>query len=100
MADLDWLSKIRELAVDDALDLIFETVDDAFLEGRFADVDAALDRVDLGELDSFLVIGFLSATLAARDKLTRRSAFVERARSRLLDLGCTDRIDRLMLGLD
>ncbi len=100
MVDLDWLSESYALSGDDALDLIFERVDDALLGSNFDQVDAVLDAVELDKLDSVKVIGFLSVTRAAKSKLARRGAFVERARARLLDLGCADRIDRLMSGLD
>lgn len=100
MVDHDWLAESYALSGDDALDLIFERVDDALLAGEFDRVDAVLDAVKLDKLDSALVVGFLSVTRAAKSKLARRGVFVVRARARLLDLGCADRINQLMSGLD
>lgn len=85
--------------IDHGLNLIIEYTDDCFLENRFQDCDFLLDTVNLNLLDTFLIVGFLSATRCAKNKLKSRKTFVERARIRLTELA-PDRIERLMSGLD
>lgn len=82
----------------DALTLIYDTIDEMLLTSRFADVDRVLARVDVGRLDITLALGFLSITSAARVRLSERSALVARVEARVRELA-PDRVDALMDGL-
>lgn len=78
----EWLERVYALAAadqhDDAIDIVFEQIDTALCEDRFADVDAALSAADVSRLTTYEMVGFLTITLAARSKLANRSAFIER----------------------
>ena len=65
-----------DLDDDSKLDLLFDKVDDWLCEGKFSMVDLFLKRVPIYNLDCNLWIGILSITLAAKDQLTARQAFV------------------------
>ena len=85
--------------IDAAMDLVFDRIDGHLIEGHFESVDDLLAVVDLGALDTNLVVGFLTATLSAADRLPRRVDFVKRAREALARLA-PERVERLIAGLD
>lgn len=99
---LAWLDNVYVFVaqgnVDDAVDIIFDRLDDALCEGDFRACDSVLRATDLSRLDTHAIVGFLSITLAAREQLHERSRFVTRAERRLRVLA-PDRIDGLMSGL-
>lgn len=83
---------------DEAIDVLFDYVDGLLCDGNFDECNDLLNVVDFERLDSNLVVGFLSITISAKDKLRSRSNFVERAEGRLKILA-PDRVDNLMSGL-
>ncbi len=83
---------------DDWIDELFERVDRWHSEGEFDKSDEHLRGLDVDALDTYQIVGVLSITLPAKESLTEREAFVERARQRLLVLA-PDRIVGLMQGL-
>jgi hypothetical protein len=104
---LAWLDKVYQRPCgaagcwscpDEALSLIYDTLDDLLLEKRFADVDLALAVVNVDKLDVTLALGFLSITLAARERLPSRPDLVARVETRVRQLA-PDRVDALMGGL-
>ncbi|HBJ33843.1 MAG TPA: hypothetical protein DDZ51_03565 [Planctomycetaceae bacterium] len=74
LTDLD-----REETVDEALDLAFDQIDDAFLEGRFDWVDQFLKIADVESMSVSLLVGILTITASAESKLRHRSEFRKRA---------------------
>ena len=74
LTDLD-----REETVDEALDLAFDQIDDAFLEGRFDWVDQFLKIADVESMSVSLLVGILTITVSAESKLRHRSEFRNRA---------------------
>lgn len=80
------------------LDAIFDAVDTALLAGRFRECNRALASVNVDEWPTDLLVGLLSITLAASDKLSARAAFFERARRALKERG-EDTAD-LLVGLE
>lgn len=74
------MSRLRPYEAEDyALDSIMDKVDDLFLSGNFAKVDELLEALEPAELGINLTVGWLTATCDGRDKLVKRSAFVDKA---------------------
>lgn len=98
-----WLGDVYSLVArqrpDDAVDILFDHIDDLLLAGRFAHCDELLRAVDLARLDTNLIVAVLSITLMAAEHLPYRARFFERARRRLAILA-PDRVERLLSGLD
>lgn len=82
---------------DSALDLVLKVIDDLLEAGRFAKIDELLDAVDLSRMDISTALGFLSATLAARDKLSARSEYAKRVRAHFVGV---EHVDVLLRGLE
>src|SRR5690554_3245725 len=77
-ADMGWLDRVYSLVAsgetDDAVDLIFDFVDDRLLEGDAARVDDLLVTTDVKRLDTTLMLAVLSITKPASDQLCNRAA--------------------------
>ena|SRR6188508_1537397 len=63
---------------DDALDLLFETVDDLCYEGQFEAIEPLLKEFDVDKCSTTLAVGVLSITFAAKDELPSRADFYNR----------------------
>lgn len=101
-ADMGWLDRVYSLVAsgetDDAVDLIFDFVDDRLLEGDAARVDDLLVTTDVKRLDTTLMLAVLSITKPASDQLCNRAAFLRRVEARLR-LEEPERMERLLSGL-
>lgn len=85
---LDQLTKALECSnVDDALDVIFDTIDDALLDGKFKECNQALASININEWSTDLLGGILSITLAASHKLPERVAFFRKVRNAIIKRG-------------
>lgn len=74
------MSRLRPYeGIDYATDAIMDTVDDLFLRDEFDKVDEMLPDLEPNELGIDLTIVWLVSTMAAKDKLSKRSAFVDKA---------------------
>lgn len=97
-----WLERVYVLVsqaeLEDAIDLLFEQVDDLLLAGRFNDCDKILQKVDIDRLETNLMIGLLSVTLAAAKELPNR-ALVMSAIRESLTRSDPARVERLLNGL-
>ncbi len=83
-----------------ALDNMFHIVDRAFTDGKFGEVNAAIEAADLTKLDLDTWIGLLSITLCAKNKLPARTALVVNIETRLRVAGESEkRIEGLLGGL-
>jgi hypothetical protein len=70
---------------DGAADKVYDRIDRLLERGEFATCDRLLRRIDLGQLDSNVMVAFLVITLPARQHLHERGPFyrgVERILSR------------------
>jgi len=85
-----WLDRVytfdAEGKVDDALDVLYDAIDDLFDGGHFAHLDAAIREIDVNRLSSALLVGLLSITLAARDHLVEREGLVRAVERRLQEI--------------
>ena len=104
MSDFVWLQDVRseELAGRHraALDVLFDSVDDLLVQNAFGEVDRLLASVDPSEWSTRLLVGFLSITLRAKDKLANRPAFVRSVRSVLEHREPPYRVTSLLSGLE
>lgn len=62
--------------LEDAIDLLYDNVDDLLLAGKMQECDAVLRTLDLSRLESHLMVGLLSITLVASDHLPHRKTLV------------------------
>ncbi len=70
--------------VDEQLDLIFDTFNDLFWANNFEQADKILSEVeDYSSID--LIIGYLVASLPAKDKLPNRRQMLQTAQKRFPD---------------
>lgn len=74
----------QERRSDEAIDLLFDRIDDLLRGGRFPEVDRLLEQVELGRLNEDLLVAFVTITAAARDQLAARASFRSRMREVLV----------------
>lgn len=82
----------------EALDVMFRHINTLLCEDQFSKCNDLLRAIDLQRLDTHLMIGLLSITLAASSILPFRSQLVSNIESRLRKLA-PDRVERLLNGL-
>lgn len=97
----DWFEKMYGLVegdrADEALDILFEEVD-TLLRDDMDLVTEMFEAIDLSRLDTNLLVGVLSITLAGKEYLPSRPQLVQRVEERLRILA-SERIEGLMKGL-
>lgn len=76
--------RVAQGRVDNALDVLYDRVDDLLLEGAFNTCNALLACVDVERSDETLLLGILTITHAARERLPRRAEFFRQVRGRIL----------------
>ena len=80
-----------------ALNLLFGKVDDRLSGGRFDEVDALLKSLDVEGLSENIIVGILSITRRASDRLQFRKEFFEKAWKVVESRGRN--VERLLNGL-
>jgi hypothetical protein len=88
-----------DLSIEDALDALYDRVDGALLAGNFAAVDRELAAVDVGTTELTLLLGWLTITYAARERLPLRARFAVRVFLRAEREQGTDAAVELLRGL-
>lgn len=83
---------------DSGLDLIYDSIDYFMRIGRFSEIDQAISGLDVGTLSTDFLLGILTATLPAKDRLSSRSQFLRSAESALKSRDEYD--DGLLSGLE
>lgn len=87
---------VFQKGTDVALDLIYQTLDDAFRRGHFAFVDQLLTDADLTQMNPQAAVGLLMASYPGRHKLMQRRLFRLRLKKYLThSLGAT-RADHIL----
>lgn len=98
-----FLDQLHDLHVDgrktDELDCVFDTLDDAMVEGRFAFVDAVLRSFDPARMSLPAALSVLTVAVWGKDRLTEREGAVARVSQHILALGRGADHDALMRGL-
>lgn len=82
---------------DAALDLIYDQVDELMQRGEFDRLNSLLKTVNTDELSTDLLLGILTSTLPARNKLTERRSFFAAAKQSIDSRGENE--DGLLTGL-
>jgi Arc/MetJ-type ribon-helix-helix transcriptional regulator len=88
----------RRGRTDAALDLLYDSVDATIRQGRFADLDALLVGLCPADHSVDLLLGILTATLPARERLQSRRGFYRDVESTLASRGELD--EGLLAGLE
>lgn len=100
--DKAWVEQMYTLIasneLEDAIDLLYDNVDEMLLAGKMSECDAILRTIDIHRLEGHLMVGVLSITLAAREHLPHRTVLVAEIEEhfRLTD---PDNVEALMSGL-
>jgi hypothetical protein len=99
-----FLDRVRQLEAsgneDDAIDLIFDTINTFLLENDFARCDSILGRIDVATIPRVLLIAFLTITAAAKSRLPSRSAFFADVNAAITRERGSQLADQLLRGLE
>lgn len=97
-----WVSAAYELdksgKVDEALDVIYDNIDSMLSGGDFIEINRLLGMISITDLSVDLVLGILTSTLPARDRLENRQHFFQIAKECLLSQGLYG--EEILVGLD
>jgi len=97
------LSKIYDLVtsnkIDDAMDLLYDVVDELLSAHSFPICERMLTNIDLGRLNADLLIGVLSITLPAKSVLPARAQLLQRVEEQLARSLPPTQIAELLHGL-
>jgi hypothetical protein len=98
-----WIENIYSLLekgnTGEAINILFRNLNQLFVGGYFKAANKALKIINVGRLDSNLLVALLSITKPAEEHLPYRPLLVEKIRTRLQKLA-PDRVDRLMKNRD
>ena len=89
-----------ELSEDEEVGAIYETVDKMLRRESFIAVDKLLDGLEPKNLTPLVALAYASITFAARDKLTRRGAYMTRLREHFTSTFSRVRVEELLRGID
>jgi hypothetical protein len=95
----DVYSLVKEGRNSDAIDVLFDAIDDMFLDGEFERCNEALEAVRIELLNPTLIVAVLSVTLAAAEHLPYRETLFERSAERLAVIASEMDMDGLLSGL-
>jgi len=100
--DTSWVDEMYMLIASEELEgaigLLYDNIDDMLLEERMQECDRILQMLDLSKMESYLMIGVLSITLSAANKLPSRPALVTRIEN-VLQQTHPDDVNDLLRGL-
>ncbi len=74
MLSLDASEKYRK-----TLDILFTNLDKLHIEGKFQESDEVIRSLNFEKLSVTLIVGILTITLPAKDKLNNRESFFNKA---------------------
>jgi len=99
-----WLDKVmqldREGQVDDAIDIVYENMDELLLDGKYQAAGEILEHIECDQLSEYLLIAFATITLTKKKIIPKRDDFMARVRDSLRRRGTDDEeIDDLLAGL-
>ncbi|MBI5533163.1 MAG: hypothetical protein HY898_10630 [Deltaproteobacteria bacterium] len=87
---------VRENQSRKALTVVYDYMDRLVLDGRFPQAATVLQIVDLTQLDSTCIVGFLTVTFSAREHIPTWAPLQVRARQACLDRGMpADKVERV-----
>lgn len=79
----------------EALDIMFDAIDDACLAGSFDLVDSWLREIDVRLLSAALIVGLLTMSWHAKERVPYRFTFAAAAKDRLVELVGPERAENL-----
>lgn len=83
-----WMREVCNLLTEEkttqALDILYDNIDNLLLEGEFDYVDGFLCKPPL-VMDTDLILGLLTITLSAKNKLPHRKSFYKEAIGELVE---------------
>ena len=82
-----------------SLDILYEELDDAMLDGRFEEIDTFLKDANVSRYRVEILMGFLTVTFSWRESLKERAGFFDRVKIRV-EGSCPDRAKRILTGLE
>lgn len=82
--------------IDDAIDLLFDCVDNLLLRGDFDIVNQLIKDIEIEKLSTSLCVSVLSITLAASDKLPNRQSFFFSVEERLIAERGKEKAERIL----
>ena len=90
---------IADGKTDEALDLLFDLIDALLSAGQVGECNRILERIDVNALDVDTMIGLLSITLSAKERLVTRRDFLERVEAKLQLAHSAHELSELLNGL-
>lgn len=97
--ELKWMTEMYRCVdrddVDAALEILYDELVGLQTDGRFAECDDMLAILDIEGLDSNLMVGVLSVTYQARDRLRNRARVLQKIERRLGQLA-PNRVEALI----
>ncbi len=89
--DLTWLNKAKDIdrvgKSDEALDIVYDNIDKMLSNNNFIGVDSLLSEIDINEYSVDMLLGLLTSTLPAKNKLENRKYLLELATENVLNAG-------------
>lgn len=85
--------------IESALDALYDRIDDRLLAGDFVTVDREIASVDVAATDLTMLLGWLTITYAARERLPARGRFAVSVFGRAEREQGTDKAVELLRGL-
>lgn len=87
------------VSMDEALDLLYDSLDNMMRLGHFEEIDVELEAIVANDCSTDVLLGILTATLPGANRLKRRAALFDDVRTVLIDRGEYEGI-RLLVGLE
>jgi len=81
------------------LDIIYDVIDDALITGKFNEINQMFTEIKCGEFEATELLGFLTITLMAHDKLSNRGWFYDQCRMELLKSRPLTEVNKMISGL-
>ncbi len=90
---------VEQNRIDDALDLLYEVIDDLLVSGSFGACERMLGKMDLNRMNADTLVGVLSITLPAKNLLAARERFLHSVDKHLRRSLSSEQTQDLLRGL-
>jgi len=86
--------------IDDQLDVIFNTIDDLIIDGKYSEINNMLWKLHGNDFNGDCMVGILTITFRVKHKLPYRSIVYQKTRKKLKkELISEDKINKILKGL-
>lgn len=90
-AKIDFVSNAKSTEddgrVDDAIDIIYDGIDELLHNERFSECDSILEKIDVDVYSLDIILSLLTATLPVRSKLPSRKKLLKDIETKLRNTG-------------